>query len=54
MDFSAIFTQKKKKKKNAHKSVQNYHIGKKFKTRFEDYLEGFPKIPAEPKVSFIM
>ncbi len=26
----------------------------KFKTYFEDYLEGFPKIPGQPKVSFIV
>ncbi len=26
----------------------------KFKTYFEDYLEGFPKIPAQPKVSFVV
>ena len=48
-DFSAIFTQK-----NSHNSVQNDHKGKKFKTCFEDYLEGFPKIPAQTKVSFIV
>ena len=30
--------------KNGHNSVQNGHMGKKFKTCFEDHLEGFPKI----------
>ncbi len=42
---------------NGHNSVENYLIRKKFtkfKTYFEDYLEGFLKIPAQPKVSFIV
>ena len=42
---------------NGHNLVENYLIRKslpKFKTCFEDYLEGFPKILAQPKVSFIV